>query len=362
MSVQLLRLSHFRNYEVLELSLGKGLNVLYGQNAQGKTNALESLYFLATTRLLRGSRDAEAIRRGASLARVSATLAPFETEISLAIEPGRRKIAQLNGIGLPRASDLIGRLPCICVSAFDMQIIRGEPAERRLFLDLELSQLSPSYLNHLAHYKRALEQRNALLRRAQEESVSPLSFEPWEAVLAEHGAALRTARRDLVDKIRPLARALHGKISKSEHLEIAYVGKDEGETIEALADALVTNRSREIARGSTLIGPHRDDLALLLAEVEARSFGSQGQQRTAVLALKLATYLHQAEVQGDPPLLLLDDMLSDLDEGRRQHLVEWVLEHAKQAVMTCTEPEAAGPRLLERAELFRVVDGMVEAQ
>lgn len=362
MSVRMLRLSQFRNYERLELCLGEGLNVLFGQNAQGKTNALEALYFLATTRLLRGSRDSEAIRRGASMARVSATLEPFETEIALAIEPGRRKIAQLNGVGLPRASDLIGRLPCICVSAFDMQIIRGEPAERRLFLDLELSQLSPSYFNHLAHYKRALEQRNALLRRAQEESVSPMSFEPWEAVLAEHGAALRIARRDLVEKIRPVARSLHGEISEAEHLEISYIGKDEAQTSDELAEDLVSGRAREIARGSTLIGPHRDDLALMLGEVEARSFGSQGQQRTAVLALKLATYLHQTEAQGEPPLLLLDDMLSDLDESRRQHLVGWVLEHAKQAVLTCTEPEAAGPRLLERAGLFHVVDGKVEAQ
>lgn len=358
-TVKRLTLDSFRNYVHLSLDLEPGLNVLFGRNAQGKTNVLEALFLLSTTRLLRGARDAEAILEGASKATVEAQLAPFDSALSMALEAGKRKLAQLNGMKLPRAADLIGRLPTVCVSALDMEIVRGSPEDRRLFMDLELSQLSPSFLNHLTHYKRSLEQRNALLRRAQDMRVQEEEFVVWEEPMAEHGAAIRTMRMSLVSELSPLAAQHQAFLASKESLEVVYEAKDEGTNAEALGLLMAQNREREIARGSSNIGPHRDDLAIVVEGRDARYFGSQGQQRTAVLALKLAAHRRQRKILGSAPLLLLDDILSDLDEGRRRRLVEWILAEARQAILTCTEPEAAGSELLARARLFEVVSGTV---
>lgn len=356
-----LRLHGYRNYRELDLELSPGLNVFYGRNAQGKTNLLEALYLLSSTRLLRGSKDAEAILEGESQARVSAELFPSRSEIAIVLEAGKRKIASLNRVGLPRAADLIGRLPSTCISAFDMEIVRGSPDARRLFLDLELSQLSVAYLNHLAAYKRALEHRNALLRRAQEENVEDLEFESWEAALAERGTAIRTARRELVSALTPHAQNIQSALALEEPLRLVYEPKDAAQGPEEAQSALKSGRARDIARGSTSTGPHRDELAILVEERDARYFGSQGQQRTSVLALKLAASLHFQDTKGEKPLLLLDDILSDLDEGRRRRLIEWIATHARQALLTCTEPSAAGEALLKDAALFRVENGRIEA-
>jgi DNA replication and repair protein RecF len=186
-SVSTVSLEAFRNYRHLELSLSNRFNVLSGRNGQGKTNFLEALYLLATTRLLRGQRDIEAIRETMDRAVVTAELAPSSTRISVVIERGVRKKALLNNLGLPRASDLLGRLPCVSVSSADMEIVRGEPSERRMFLDLELSALFPAYLRRLSHYKRALEQRNALLKAERLSRIPEIG----RAVRAVGGAARR---------------------------------------------------------------------------------------------------------------------------------------------------------------------------
>jgi len=240
-----------------------------------------------------------------------------------------------------------------------MEIVRGSPEDRRLFMDLELSQLSPSYLNHLTHYKRSLEQRNALLRRAQDERVREDEFAVWEEPMSEHGAAIRSMRMKLISELSPLAAEHQAFLASEESLSVAYEAKDEGVDASAIGQLLAQHRDREIARGSSNIGPHRDDLAIVVEGRDVRYFGSQGQQRTAVLALKLAAHHRQRKISGSAPLLLLDDILSDLDEGRRRRLVEWILTEARQAILTCTEPEVAGPELLSRALLFEVISGTV---
>lgn len=361
-SVQTLVLRDFRNYAVLDMEIDPGLNILFGTNAQGKTNLLESLYLVATTRLLRGSRDAEGIRTGADRAKVDVTLNPSRTDMAVVIEHGKKKTCFLNGLKLPRASDLIGRLPCVSVSAFDMGIVRNGPEERRLFMDLEMTQLSPAYLNHFAHYKRSLEHRNALLRRAQEGHVSDEEFETWEANLGEHGAAIRTQRRTMVAEVAPLAADLHGRLAPGESFKLEYEARDDATSPMQLLEAIQACRTQDIHRGSTSSGPHRDDLSLCIQGSDARHFGSQGQQRTAMLALKLATYMRRAKETRSAPLLLLDDVFSDLDEHRRSHLVQWLLDHAHQAVLTCTEPQAAGRELLSRAKLWEVRKGIVTPQ
>lgn len=359
-AVESLALDGFRNYPVLRLSLSPGFNVVSGPNAQGKTNLLESLYLLGTTRLLRGQRDAEAIRDGDERAAVEVELTGSGTRLGMTLERGARKRARINGLALPRAADLIGRLPVVCVSAADMAIVRGEPAERRFFLDLELSALSPAYLHHFAGYKRAQEQRGALLRQSRERTVPAEVFEPWEDQMATHGSHLRMARIDYVARLVVPTREVHARMGGGEALDLRYEAKDEALEAEALRRLFAANRGGEIARGASLYGPHRDDLRLEIEGRDARLFGSQGQQRTAVIALKFATLDVAREERGVPPLLLLDDILSDLDETRRAALVEVVLDRAAQAVLTCTEASAAGERILSQARLFSVKAGTVE--
>lgn len=354
-----LTLDRFRNYRSQVVTLSHGFNVVFGPNAQGKTNLLEALYLLSTTRLLRGQRDAEAILEGEQSARVSAELLASHTQVAVNLERGSRKRAFVNGLGLPRASDLLGRVPTIAFSAEDLSMVRGEPSERRLFLDLDLSALRPAYLRHLTLYKRALEQRNALLKSARERYVTPGLYEPWEAQLGHHGAALRKARAEYVEVLGPLAQESHGSMAVGESLHLSYATKDDAIEEEALIEALGTGREAEVARGGTNFGPHRDDLTIQVGSRDAKLFGSQGQQRTAVIAVKLgALRLAQNEL-GMPPLLLLDDIFSDLDQSRRAHLVETVLAINGQAVLTCTEPNAAGEELLKTAKVFSVTAGEV---
>lgn len=355
--VKRLRLENFRNYGLLEWELEPGFNVLVGPNAQGKTNLLESLYALATTRLLRGMRDHEAIQEGSPTARVEAELLDTGTLIGLNYVRGGRKKASLNGMPLPRAADIIGRLPSVCSSLADMPIVSGEPSERRLFLDLELSQLEPAYLRHLANYKRALEQRNALLKAAQEGFRDAEAFVPWEKHLAAHGAALRAARQRFVAELAPLAREVHAFLGGGEGLGLRYAPRDPADSEEELLASLERERSVDIARGTTTIGPHRDDLAIEIEGKEARLFGSQGQQRTAVLSLRMATLQYGRMALGSSPLLLLDDILSDIDGSRRARLADWVLGHAGQAVLTCTETDSISAAIMGSAAVFDVRAG-----
>jgi DNA replication and repair protein RecF len=358
-AVSSVSLHSFRNYESLDLSLSPSFNVLAGRNGQGKTNFLEALYFVSTTRLLRGQRDQEAIREGDAVMVASVELSHTETQLSIRLERGLRKKSFLNGVGLPRASDLLGRCPCVSVSSADMEIVRGEPADRRLFLDLELSALYPSYLRHFTHYKRALEQRNAVLKQAREVPQPSELYETWEEHLAEHGSSLRKARRQYVDELRPGMTRLHSQMGEGEMVEIGYAAKDDGWSAEGLRQLLSDTRHLDIARGVTQIGPHRDDLQIDVVGREARLYGSQGQQRTAVLALKMASLEVATRTLGAPPLLLLDDILSDLDERRRALLIEVVLENAGQVVLTCTEASAAGPKILDQARVFHVQNGSI---
>ncbi len=352
-------LRDFRNYAHLELELSAEFNIVSGPNAQGKTNLLEAIYLAATGRILRGSKDVEAIRDGAEGFRVAATLLETGTEIAVRLDRGSRKRASLNGVDLPRASDILGRMPCVCVSSADLPLVHGEPSERRMFLDLELSQLFPGYLRHLSLYKRALEQRNALLKLAQENYQPPDVFLVWEQHLSEHGSALRRHRAEYLRRLEPFSSAVHAFLGQEERLQLVYRPKDESMDPEGFARALEGNRGQEIARGTTTIGPHRDDFEILIDGREARLFGSQGQQRTAVIALKLGTLLYFSDELGFTPILLLDDVLSDLDAGRRSRLVEWVLKHAGQTVLTCTEAEAAGESILSKARIFDVQGGAV---
>lgn len=348
-------LQDYRNIEFLDIELDQRFNVFAGLNAQGKTSLLESIYLISTSRVLRGSRDTEAIRDDAEESAVKGVLGDSHTEIGVNLGRGKRKKALINGLGLPRASDLIGRLPSVCFWSGDLTLATGDPSGRRMMLDTELSQVFPAYLKAFAIYKRALEQRNALLKQAQERHVPNEVFEGWEASMASQGAILRQYRKDWVEALRPHAQSTHAHMGDGEDFDLQYALKDEGD----LAESYSTLRNQEIARGSTLFGPHRDDLELFIAGRPAKQYGSQGQQRTAVISLKLAVLQTAQETLGFPPVLLLDDIFSDLDLGRRVRLVEAAMQAGGQVFITCTEAEQAGEILQSAAKVFRVHSGQV---
>ncbi len=354
-----LAIRDFRNYEEAHIELSAGLNLVYGQNAQGKTNLLEAIALISTAQLLRGHRDAEAIRHGCEEARIRGELVEHSTTVEVQLRRGVRKRALLNDMGLSRAADLLGRLPTVTFTTRDLEVLRGEPSERRLFVDLALSQLSAGYLRHLAHYRRAVDQRNALLKMAQEQTVESESFEVWEAELCEHGAALRELRHDYVRRLAGEATGFHRQLANGEILGVVYMPKDPGATPDELSAAYRHHRCVEIHRGATQIGPHRDDIYFTINELEIKLYGSQGQQRSAMIALKMAGLAVARQILRASPILLLDDIFSDLDKHRRSNLIQLGLEHGGQVCITCTEPEQAGEDLMKQARHFEVRQGVV---
>lgn len=364
-SVKQLTLFQFRNYPELHLELSPGFNLFTGLNAQGKTNLLESLYLLSTTRLLRGSQENEAIKKGCDQAKVEALLTECSTQISLHLERHTRKKAYIYQNPLPRCSDLIGRLPSVCISLIDSALIRGEPSDRRLFLDLQLSQMSPVYLGALTHYKRAMAQRNALLRHHYEKGYRPNQsaleeIEVWEQQMASYGIVLREHRLEYIQSLLPIAAHVHKELSEGENLTIDYIAKEGGMTELELLDALKTARQTDHSSRHRGCGPHGDDLKIEINAQPARYFGSLGQQRTAMVSIKLAAHKIVQENTDRIPLLLLDDIFSDLDQQRRLKLVKMILENSGQLILTCTERELAGNQLNDCSKVFEVNQGHVK--
>ena len=355
-------LNDFRNYERAEVEMSPGINLVSGANAQGKTSLLEGVSLLSTGRLLRGSKDAQAIRHGAESSTVSCEIGGSGTEIKVVLRRGTKKRVELNGTSLPRASDLIGRLPTVSFSAADLCIVTGDPSDRRQFLDWELAQLSPSYLKALTVYKRSIEHRNALLRQSQEQVVPAVEFEPWEVQIAAAGTAVRHSRMEWVQTLELDSREAHSNLGGGETLDLRYEVRDNGNDAESFASLLESSRGFDVARGSTSCGPHRDELMILVKGQEARYFGSQGQQRTAVIAMKLATLTSAEKMLRVTPILLLDDVFSDLDIARRSRLMDLTLGRGGQVFLTCTEPELAGSGLLEGSRIFKVESGQVRVQ
>lgn len=351
-----LELANFRNFVSAHLELERGILVLYGQNAQGKTNLLESVHWVSTTRLLRGARDAEAIRDGSDHASVSATTGSG-TVVTIELERGSRKRGRLNGASLPRAADVIGRIPTVSFGAGDLAIVQRDPSERRLFLDTSLCQIYPRYLRDLALYKRALDQRNALLKGSQIHAQPPEVYAPWEEALSVHGGALRSQRREYVAQLAEAAAETQESLCPGERLEVTYeAGADESDP----RGWYESRRSLDIARGTTSIGPHRDDLKIAVNHRDARYYGSQGQQRSAALSIKLASRAVASAILGEPPMLLLDDVFAELDSSRQMNVLQVAFESSEQAIVTCTDAMPLRSALPESARWIKVVSGTLE--
>ncbi len=404
MHLRHLSLTHFRNYVRLELDLPPGLTIVQGQNAQGKSNLLEAIVYLATGKSLRAGSDSELVSwlvreepypyarlaaeilRGDQVEHIDITLLPNKGN-------GRfRKQVRINAVN-KRAMDLVGMMRTVIFRPEDVDLVSGSPGQRRRYLDIALCQMAPDYCRALSQYQKVLSQRNALLRnlaqRAMGNADEQLRY--WDEKLAELGGVVVARRQWFIHELEKEATLAHLDLSGGvERLHLRYLPSfDPGRhpanartpypSAQALRERgvsypdltveqarasflahLFAGRSRDLAASMTLVGPHRDDLGYYLGERNLRTFGSRGQQRTAALASKLAEVAMMTRTSGETPILLLDDVMSELDATRRAMLLE-IIPRVKQAIVTTTDWDDFSPALLSQARRLHVHEGQLQA-
>ena len=349
MQITELTLRSYRSYETLHLAFDPGVQIFLGANAQGKTNIIEALYYAAFGRSHRTSSDAELIRVGADGAYIGLSFRRHDVpgELSFTFARGARRRITYAGESL-RQRDLVGLLPMVLFSPEDLFLVKGAPALRRRYLDAELSQASPAYYGELLRYTRILKQRNAVLKDIRERLAAPDDLSPWDAQLARSAAYIVTRRIAAVAQLGALSARVQAVLAAGEELALAYeiagAGAEdfaEDDMTEALHvwynKMLCEGRARDIARAATGVGPHLDDLVLRVGGMSLRSYGSQGQQRTGALALKLAELFYLQENIGEAPILLLDDVMSELDADRRRALLDFIRHEHIQTFITATD-------------------------
>lgn len=358
MRLRRLQLHNHRNYAQLDLTPGPGVNVFVGANGQGKTNLLEAVAMLALSSSPRARREHEVVGPVTGASRIEAEVETagktVEVAISLALEGDRtRRVVEVDG-AKRRAYDLPGHLRVTLFWPDDLGLVKAGPELRRRFLNQMLVQIEPGYARSLTGLRRVLEQRNSLLKRmAAGGGDGEDVLDAWDRELVEVGGEIARARQKAVTELAPEAARSHAEIGHGERLEISYEGPPTD-----LAEAVHNSRAEDLRRGSTSVGPHRDDLRLLLGGQEARSYASQGQQRTVVVSLKLAEAALVARRTGERPVLLLDDVLSELDESRRAALLQQVAGGG-QVIITSVETEPFPADLIAQAQVWCVEQGRI---
>ena len=357
MIVKSIELFHFRNYENLSLTFDDGTNILYGDNAQGKTNILEAIYISGTSKSHKGSRDRELIRFGQQEAHIRTVVEKDEREfqIDIHLKKNKAKGIAINRIPIKKASDLFGILHIIFFSPEDLNMIKNGPAERRKFLDVELCQLDKIYLSDLSNYNKALNQRNQLLKDIYFRPDLKDTLPVWDMQLLKYGKSIIQRRRQFVEEIGGIAAGIHHKISGGrEELHLRYEPNIEDIFFE---DELIRAKEKDLKTGQTSVGPHRDDLKISVGDIDMRRFGSQGQQRTCALSLKLSEIQLVERTIHDAPVLLLDDVLSELDKNRQNYLLDNIND--TQTMITCTGLDEFVKNRFSLHKVFEVVDGKV---
>lgn len=359
-------LKNFRNYQSLDIEMGEGVNIFYGQNAQGKTNIMEAVYLASTGKSHRTQKDSELIRWNEEDARVKIDFHKENDDksIDIYLNKNTKKQIKLNGVKLSKISELIGNLNTVIFSPDHMKIIKEGPVERRRFMDIILSQVKPGYYYNLVQYLKVLEQRNKLLDEASENRAIIKTMDIWNDQLAEFGAKLIATRMDFIEKISDIAAITHEKISHGkEKLEILYnptiacAGAPVRDIKENFLRELEKNVGIDLRRGSTHKGPHRDDVLFHINGAEVKTYSSQGQQRTALLSLKISELKYVEAETDELPVLLLDDVFSELDNERQKYLVDFIRDI--QTIITCTDVEYLEKLKLGSSMVYNVVKGTV---
>lgn len=360
MILKSLELANFRNYEELNISFDKGTNILYGDNAQGKTNILEAIYVSATTKSHKGSKDKEIINFDKEEAHIRTYLEKenVETRVDMHLRKNKSKGIAIDGQKIKKAADLMGLLNVVFFSPEDLSIIKDGPAERRRFADMELCQLDSFYLYNLNHYNKIIGQRNKLLKDMYFQPELKETLNIWDSQLVSFGSKIIERREQFVKQLGDIIFDIHKKLSGGkEELVIVY---EPDVSIEDFEKQMKYNQDKDIRLKQTTTGPHRDDFSFVVNGVDIRKYGSQGQQRTAALSLKLSEIELVKKISKDTPVLLLDDVLSELDSNRQNYLLNSIGNI--QTIISCTGLDEFINNRFEINKIFKVTNGTVNCE
>jgi len=348
-----IKLINFRNYNKKEIKLNNNINVFFGENAQGKTNIIESIFLSSIGKSFRTNKEKELIKFNEEKALVEINFKKSDRDGNVKIEIGNKKQIYLNGIKLKKLSELLGNINIVIFTPDDINILKGGPQNRRKFLDIMISQLRPNYMHILTLYNKTLEQRNNYLKQIKLENKDENLLDIWDEKLIEYGIKIYEYRKEFIEKIKNKIKNIHSEITQNkEEIEIEYFSN--ASTRQNFINELKSRRKLDIIKGYTTKGIHRDDFVIYINGKEVEIYGSQGQHRTAILSLKLSELKVIYDEIGEYPILLLDDFMSELDDKRRKNFLNNIKDI--QVIITCTEKIT-----LENLEYFsyNVIDGNV---
>lgn len=355
MYIKDLSLLNFRNIGEASVSFGKNINILYGDNAQGKTNLLEAIYICSTGRSQKTHIDGQLVKFGYDEAHIRTFVcSELSTDrIDVHIKKDNRKGMAVNGLAVKKMSEFFGNLYAVMFSPEDLRLVKGGPSERRKFIDMELCQLSKVYCHNLQNYHKVLKQRNNLLKNSHINKNLVDTIPVWDEQLIYYGQKIIEKRKEFIEKLNDVSKNIHSDITgKKESLSVEYKPNAD---ISFFSDKLVSSREKDIILGMTSCGPHKDDMSFFINGNDTKLFGSQGQQRTASLSAKLAEISLIETETGTSPILLLDDVLSELDESRQLFLMESIGEI--QTFITCTGIEESIVKYMKESTVFNVKNG-----
>lgn len=341
----------------MSLGFDKSTNIFYGDNAQGKTNILEAVYLSGTTKSHRGTKDKDMIQFGANESHIETIVEKngIKYQIDMHLKKNSPKGIAINKIPIRKASELFGIINIVFFSPEDLNIIKNGPGEKRRFIDLELSQLDKVYLNNLSNYNRIVNQRNHLLKEIDYNKGALETLDIWDIQLIQYGNKIIERRQKFIEEINKIISNIHKKLTGNrEDIKIVYEPSNGALSFE---QALLKNKEKDLRIKSTSVGPHRDDIAFLVSDIDIRKYGSQGQQRTAALSLKLSEIELVKQSIHDTPVLLLDDVLSELDKHRQNYLLDSI--HDIQTLITCTGVDEFVNHRFSINKVFHVQNGQV---
>lgn len=359
MRIKSLKLRNYRNYDILNLDFDEAANIFYGDNAQGKTNILEAVYLTGTTKSHRGAKDREMIRFGCDESHLETIVEKngIDYQIDMHLKKTGSKGIAINKIPIKRASELFGIVNLVFFSPEDLNVIKNGPSERRRFIDMELSQLDKVYMNNLSNYNKIVNQRNHLLKEMAfgEKTSLESTLDVWDMQLVHYGNKIIERRTEFIQEMNEIISSIHKKLTGDrEDIKVIYEPHNGRLSLE---DALKKNRERDLRLRSTSTGPHRDDICFMTGDLDIRKYGSQGQQRTAALSLKLSEIEMVKRAIHDTPVLLLDDVLSELDKHRQNYLLDSI--HDIQTLITCTGVDEFVNHRFSINKVFHVQNGQV---
>lgn len=341
MNIKRLALCDFRSYENVVVDFDDGVNIIYGNNAQGKTNLLEAIYFCSIGKSMRTNKEREVIRMGKEIAKIKVDIAEnnLKRTIEIVFSKKNKKTIKINGIAIHRIGELMGELPCVFFSPDGLKLIKESPEDRRRFMDIAISQTSKTYFYMLGKYEKVLDQRNKLLKSTTNLESIKNSIFIWNEQLSDIGSKIIVSRINFLNALSPYAELAHQYLTNNdETLSLSYMGttgENQEQIKKSLLSSLEKNLEKDFKLGFTSFGPHRDDIKILVNDIDIKAYGSQGQQKTTALSMKLAELEIIKNQTGKMPLLLLDDVFSELDPKRRQRLLKFC--EKTQTLITCTD-------------------------